>query len=732
MDVGPSSSRRDLLRSAGGIAALPDFGFLDGSQDPTPRVEWTARVDTDSFLAPIETGHGAVYAVTEEQLVAISRETGRTNWTRGYGAEFAFPAEVLPSTLFVQTGRPDRLLAVDPADGAVLWQAEDVTHAFVRGDVVYAVGEEVSTLSATDGTPRWSVDFAGEPYWPIFERESLFVGTDQGALYAVDHTDGTPLWRLELPTVGDDGWVKPVGVGGHLEAGGGGAEGADSSAVPRTVFVWNRGSNSLHAVSASDGRERWTYSVEESTPVFSPVEVGEDAVYVADGRTLVSVAVADGSENWRLETGFDLHVWGTPKWDTDLVLAADYDTVYAVSKTDGTLVWRFENEDQGRFSAYDVVLDGILVATTEPENEDVYRLEAADGRPRWRFGCDCDTSNVVGDGTGPTYVGTEDGRLFALTDPEFGPLATVTDAATRLGPAGLVAGLVAGGAVVGATRLLRSGEESSPDATDEAPLQTPDWTLDDLEPREPLSTTPYTERVAAAVPDRDDPVALTRLRPDARDDRELVSAFESGVETVAGLDVDGVPDVVVFGTATEPWLATEFWNGESLAARTDDLSTPGILDAVASAARTVQAAHERGVTHGRLSPESIRIAPGEPSAVRVVGWELRALPLGDEAGADPFAAPEQLKPGRSAQPELTDVYRLGAVAYHAVSGRPPFGPDPGPRDFETSPTPPTALDPDLPAKLDVRLDRALSVQPSDRYESADAFADALRYGVPRE
>jgi serine/threonine-protein kinase len=88
-------------------------------------------------------------------------------------------------------------------------------------------------------------------------------------------------------------------------------------------------------------------------------------------------------------------------------------------------------------------------------------------------------------------------------------------------------------------------------------------------------------------------------------------------------------------------------------------------------------------------------------------------------------APEQVT-GRRVSP-ATDVYALGAVAYHCLSGRPPFtGDTPSEVALRHLSDEPAPLPPDVPAAMRMLVARALRKDPAQRYPSAAAFARALR------
>jgi hypothetical protein len=93
-------------------------------------------------------------------------------------------------------------------------------------------------------------------------------------------------------------------------------------------------------------------------------------------------------------------------------------------------------------------------------------------------------------------------------------------------------------------------------------------------------------------------------------------------------------------------------------------------------------------------------------------------------------APEQARGDLAAIGPATDVYGLGAILYHLLTGRAPF-PNVSPlgamyQVLTEPPTPPRRLEPGVPGPLEAICLKCLSKQPSDRYAGAAALADDLR------
>jgi hypothetical protein len=96
-------------------------------------------------------------------------------------------------------------------------------------------------------------------------------------------------------------------------------------------------------------------------------------------------------------------------------------------------------------------------------------------------------------------------------------------------------------------------------------------------------------------------------------------------------------------------------------------------------------------------------------------------------GTASYLSPEQAQGGPV--DARTDIYSLGAVLYELLTARPPFTGD-SPvavayKQVNEAPAVPSSLNPDVPARLDAVVMKALSKNPSNRYQTAEEFSADL-------
>jgi serine/threonine protein kinase len=277
----------------------------------------------------------------------------------------------------------------------------------------------------------------------------------------------------------------------------------------------------------------------------------------------------------------------------------------------------------------------------------------------------------------------------------------------------------------------------------------------------------------------DRPVALKKIQERHADDPNSRARFVAEAEITGKLEHPGVVPVYSLGrdASGRPYYAMQFIKGESLKEAIEALHGDEqwkgariaranllreLLRRFTAVCEAVAYAHSRGVIHRDLKPGNVMLGPyGE---TLVVDWGL-AKPIGGPAvdqdasttaarvealldgpirlsgqsgswdetvaglpiGTPAFASPEQVTGAQDRLGTATDVYGLGATLYALLTGRPPVtstdileaigrverGDIPAPR----------SIDPSISRSLEAICQKAMALNPEDRYGSARALAD---------
>jgi predicted Ser/Thr protein kinase len=232
-------------------------------------------------------------------------------------------------------------------------------------------------------------------------------------------------------------------------------------------------------------------------------------------------------------------------------------------------------------------------------------------------------------------------------------------------------------------------------------------------------------------------VALKVIAPELAHDEDFRARFLRESQLAASLDH---PNVIPIYDADEVdgvlFLAMRYVSGRSLR---DRIREQGPLSAEETTRIAMQiggaldAAHEAGLVHRDVKPANILLAEGGAHAYLCdFGLAKRTssrgtTQTGSFLGSVDYCAPEQIQGGDV--DGRTDVYSLGSVLFHCLTGEPPYR-----RETEFAvlhahledPAPAvSSIRPDLPRALDGVLARAMAKAPSDRYGSAGDLAAAV-------
>jgi serine/threonine-protein kinase len=181
------------------------------------------------------------------------------------------------------------------------------------------------------------------------------------------------------------------------------------------------------------------------------------------------------------------------------------------------------------------------------------------------------------------------------------------------------------------------------------------------------------------------------------------------------------------------YLSMEYFAGRTL---TEVIAQRGIVplkdarDMLQQIAAGLEAAHQAGVIHRDLKPSNVLV--GERGKIKIIDFGLATTAFGDGLtatgailGTPHYMAPEQVR-GKPVDVR-SDIYALGALAYHLVCGRPPFaGDNPiaiGFAHISEPVVPPRQLRKDVSPALEEAILAALAKAPEDRPPSAKDFLE---------
>ena len=253
----------------------------------------------------------------------------------------------------------------------------------VSGSALAARSGQSPARDAAPITTGWKITFDGSGSLPVLADGALFVGSADGALYAIDARTGSIKWRFQTGEDLVDGASTPAvveprsgaGLGGQIAAGRDTMTSLARRRIRRIdmepvvenglVFVGS-GDHSFYAVDAATGRKTWSYlagpgmaSNNSSAVPEAPAIVSDGAVYFVTEEGVHAVDAVTGARRWLFET------------------------LKTESTAPGADVRR-------RTPSRPVLSDGVMFVTAwpfgganTPRKGFVYALEPVSGKPKW-------------------------------------------------------------------------------------------------------------------------------------------------------------------------------------------------------------------------------------------------------------------------------------------------------------------------------------------------------------
>ena len=238
----------------------------------------------------------------------------------------------------------------------------------------------------------------------------------------------------------------------------------------------------------------------------------------------------------------------------------------------------------------------------------------------------------------------------------------------------------------------------------------------------------------------DTDVAVKVLSTFAMGNADFRRAVPREFNAVSRIDHPGVISMHKMGTIADVlFIEMEMIVGPTLDAEQavgKALPLQRATELMAEAADAVQACHDVGVIHRDLKPSNILLRDGHPVLFDFGLAQDAEFPDAEPGrlyGTPMTASPEQVH-AEGPVDGRADVYALGVTMFRLVTGKLPFY---GERmdllrlHAEQPARPPSSINKALPNEFDEVILRALAKDPADRYQSASAFAEAVR-AIPTE
>jgi outer membrane protein assembly factor BamB len=409
---------------------------LAGIQDDPRDFQVSVPVQPGNSGGPLVDQYGNVIGIIVSKLSAkylLLRNRGNVDLPENvnYAIKGTFALGFMESLPRVAAGLKD------PISRNKERKFSDVVNEVQKATVPILVGSYIPKVKpgpkVNPGTPIWEfkTGYVVRSSPAIGSDGTVYVGSDDKKLYAINGKSGFKLWEFETghwisssPAIGSDGTVYVGSVDKKLYAINGksgdklwefetGSSVSSSPAIGSdgTVYIasWD---NKLYAINGKSGDKLWEF--ETGGDVFSSPAIGSDGtVYVgSDDNKLYAINGKSGDKLWEFETGSA--VTSSPAIGSDgRVYVGSWDNkLYAINGKSGDKLWEFETGGDVHSSPA-IGSDGTVYVGSFDNK--LYAINGKSGVKLWEFatgGFVWSSPAIGSDGT--VYVGSEDKKLYAI------------------------------------------------------------------------------------------------------------------------------------------------------------------------------------------------------------------------------------------------------------------------------------------------------------------------------
>jgi len=240
-------------------------------------------------------------------------------------------------------------------------------------------------------------------------------------------------------------------------------------------------------------------------------------------------------------------------------------------------------------------------------------------------------------------------------------------------------------------------------------------------------------RVRNVISDRIE--AMKVLLPDLAGRQELAARFLREIKLMASLNHPNIAQLrTAFTADNQLYMVMEYVEGTTVAQKLEHgaIDVPDAMNYIRQVLDAVSYAHKQNVIHRDIKPANMMLTP--QGVIKLMDFgiaragEDRSLTMtGTTMGSLSYMSPEQVK-GEPTDAR-SDLYSVGVSLYEMVTGQQPFV---ATSDYsimaahvKETPRPPVELHPGLPSELNEIILMAIAKDPAQRFQTADAFRNAL-------
>lgn len=234
-------------------------------------------------------------------------------------------------------------------------------------------------------------------------------------------------------------------------------------------------------------------------------------------------------------------------------------------------------------------------------------------------------------------------------------------------------------------------------------------------------------------------VAVKVIPSNLLEDERIIQRFEREAQALLALQHPNIVSCLEYGEAENiHYLVMEMLSGQDLATyfrQRGKLTLDEIRSVVQDIAAALDYAHTQGIVHRDIKPGNVMLAQtGDTQKAVLMDFGIAKLSDGITSitttgtiGTVDYISPEQIM-SSGAVDHRTDIYAVGVMLYQLLTGELPFKGSPGQILFAHlhQPVPDILnLAPDVPLEIVDAVEKAMSKEPEERFNSLRELAQAF-------
>ncbi|HKD83342.1 MAG TPA: protein kinase [Terriglobales bacterium] len=229
--------------------------------------------------------------------------------------------------------------------------------------------------------------------------------------------------------------------------------------------------------------------------------------------------------------------------------------------------------------------------------------------------------------------------------------------------------------------------------------------------------------------------AMKVLLPDLAQQGELANRFMREIKVLASLEHPNIAQLRTAFTANNQLvMIMEYVEGETLDQRlhAGAFSVGDAINYISQVLTALSYAHTKGIIHRDIKPGNMMLTP--QGVVKLMDFgiarstqDLGMTATGTTLGSLDYMSPEQVK--SEPTDARSDIYSVGVSLYEMITGHRMFSATSSYSVMEAHvkeiPKPPIEVNPAIPKVLSDIIMMAVAKDPAQRFQTADAFRNAL-------